>query len=81
MGARRILKDAAGRLRADIDRIAHVITREQGKPLAEAHIKIDRSADFLEWGGEQARRIAGRIVPGRRPGQRIEIQPRHGDFR
>jgi succinate-semialdehyde dehydrogenase / glutarate-semialdehyde dehydrogenase len=71
----RILKEAAARLRADIVRIAEVITREQGKPLAEAHIEIERSADFLEWGDEQARRIAGRIVPGRRPGQRIEIQP------
>lgn len=71
----RILKDAARRLRDDIDRIAHVITREQGKPLAEARVEIERSADFLEWGGEQARRIAGRIVPGRVSGQRIEIQP------
>jgi succinate-semialdehyde dehydrogenase / glutarate-semialdehyde dehydrogenase len=71
----RVLKDAAQRLRADIDRIANVITREQGKPLAEARIEIERSADFLEWGGEEARRIAGRIVPGRLPGQRIEIQP------
>lgn len=71
----RILKDAARRLRDDIDRIAHVITREQGKPLAEAKVEIERSADFLEWGGEEARRIAGRIVPGRVPGQRIEIQP------
>jgi hypothetical protein len=71
----RILKEAAARLRAGIVRIAEVITRAQGKPLAEAHIEIERSADFLEWGGEQARRIAGRIVPGRRPGQRIEIQP------
>jgi succinate-semialdehyde dehydrogenase/glutarate-semialdehyde dehydrogenase len=71
----RILKDAARRLRDDIERIAHVITREQGKPVAEARIEIERSADFLEWGGEQARRIAGRIVPGRLAGQRIEIQP------
>lgn len=71
----RILKDAARHLRDDIDRIAHVITREQGKPLAEAHVEIERSADFLEWGGEEARRIAGRIVPGRLPGQSIEIQP------
>lgn len=70
-----ILKEAASRIRVDVDRIAEVITREQGKPLAEARIEIERSADFLEWGGEQARRIAGRIIPGRSPGQRTEIQP------
>ncbi|MER9156597.1 NAD-dependent succinate-semialdehyde dehydrogenase [Mesorhizobium sp. M0778] len=71
----RILKDAAQRLRADFVRIANVITREQGKPLREACIEIERSADFLEWGAEQARRISGRIVPARAPGQRIEVQP------
>jgi succinate-semialdehyde dehydrogenase/glutarate-semialdehyde dehydrogenase len=71
----RILKRAAERLRLDIDRIALVLTREQGKPLAEAREEIERSADFLEWGGEQARRIAGRIFPGRTAGQRIEVQP------
>jgi succinate-semialdehyde dehydrogenase/glutarate-semialdehyde dehydrogenase len=70
----RILKDAAGRLRADIDAVARIITLEQGKPLAEARDEVNRSADFLEWGGEQARRIADRIVPGRVRGQRTEVQ-------
>lgn len=70
----RILKAAADNLRRDVERIALIMTREQGKPLAEAKEEIQRSADFLEWGGEEARRIAGRIIPGRLPGQRIEIE-------
>lgn len=70
----RILKSAADRLRADADAIARTITLEQGKPLAEAKVEIVRSAEFLEWGGEQGRRIAGRTFLGRDPGNRIEIE-------
>lgn len=71
----RILKDAAGIIRRDVDRIAEMLTLEQGKILAQARDEVHRAADFIEWGGEQARRIAGRIVPGRLAGQRIEVQP------
>ncbi|MBY5416459.1 NAD-dependent succinate-semialdehyde dehydrogenase [Rhizobium leguminosarum] len=71
----RILKDAAGIIRRDTDRIAQMLTLEQGKILAQARDEVYRAADFIEWGGEQARRIAGRIIPGRHAGQRIEVQP------
>ncbi|CAH2402752.1 aldehyde dehydrogenase family protein [Mesorhizobium ventifaucium] len=70
----RILKKAADILRADIDTAAHTMTLEQGKPLAQARSEVERSADFLEWGGEQARRIADRVVPGREAGSRTEVQ-------
>ncbi|MBB1251195.1 aldehyde dehydrogenase family protein [Rhizobium sp. G21] len=71
----RILKDAAGIIRRDADRIARILTLEQGKILSQARDEVHRAADFIEWGGEQARRIAGRIVSGRQVGQRIEVQP------
>ncbi|HWP17767.1 MAG TPA: NAD-dependent succinate-semialdehyde dehydrogenase [Burkholderiaceae bacterium] len=70
----RILKRAADILRGDVDAVARILTLEQGKPLDQAKYEVERSADFLEWGGEQARRIADRIVPGRTPGSRTEIQ-------
>ncbi len=69
-----VLKDAADRLRTDADRIARSITLEQGKPLAEARVEVIRSAEFLEWGGEQARRVAGRTMRGRDAGHRIEVE-------
>lgn len=69
-----ILKEAARIMRRDVDGAALTITREQGKPLGEAKEEVLRSADFLEWGGEQARRISDRVVPGRVAGDRIEIQ-------
>lgn len=69
-----ILKRAAELLRADIDAVALTLTREQGKPLVEAKEEVERSAEFLEWGGEQARRIADRTMRGRKVDERIEIQ-------
>ncbi len=70
----RILKKAADILRSNVEAAALAMTLEQGKPLAEARIEVERSADFLEWGGEQARRISDRILPGRTAGSRVEIQ-------
>jgi succinate-semialdehyde dehydrogenase/glutarate-semialdehyde dehydrogenase len=70
----RILKKAADVLRANGAAAALTMTREQGKPLAEARIEVERSADFLEWGGEQARRISDRNISGRVAGSRVEIQ-------
>lgn len=69
-----ILKSAADRLRADLDAVARTMTREQGKPLAEAKAEVTRSAEFLEWGGEQARRITGRTLQGRDAGNSISVE-------
>lgn len=69
-----ILKDAADRLRSDVESAAAVLTREQGKPLAEARIEVIRTAEFLEWGGEQGRRVTGRTLRGREANNRIEIE-------
>lgn len=69
-----ILKRAAELLRRDIEAAARTMTLEQGKPLAEAKAEVARAADFLEWGGEQARRIAGRTLQGRDAQNRIEIE-------
>ncbi len=69
-----ILKDAADRLRGNLDAAARTVTREQGKPLAEARMEVIRSAEFLEWGGEQAKRITGRTLQGRDAGNAIAIE-------
>lgn len=69
-----ILKAAADLLRQRCDAIARNLTREQGKPLKEAIGEVLRSADFLEWGGEQARRISDRIIPARDAENRIVVE-------
>jgi len=37
---------------------------EAGKTFAEARGEIGRAIDTLQWNGEQAGRIEGRIIPG-----------------
>lgn len=69
-----ILKKAADLLRNRSAGIARKLTLEQGKPLSEALAEVQRSADFLEWGGEQARRISDRIVPARESGNKILVE-------
>lgn len=69
-----ILKRAADLLRANVEEAAAIMTREQGKPIAESRMEVGRSADFLEWGGEQARRIAGRLMQGRDAAHRVEVE-------
>jgi succinate-semialdehyde dehydrogenase/glutarate-semialdehyde dehydrogenase len=66
----RILLKAADLIDADIERIARVLTMENGKPLVEARGEIAFSADALRWYAEEGKRTYGRITPGRLPNQR-----------
>jgi succinate-semialdehyde dehydrogenase/glutarate-semialdehyde dehydrogenase len=59
---------------ANIDDLALLITSEQGKPLAEARGEIGYAAAFIEWFGEEAKRVNGQIVPPNLPGRRILVQ-------
>ena len=45
------------------DDLALIMTIEQGKPLAEAKGEIAYAASFLEWFGEEAKRISGDTIP------------------
>ena len=63
----KILRRAGELLRERAERIALLMTLEQGKPLTEARIEVMAAADTLDWFGEEARRAYGRIVPARAP--------------
>lgn len=41
------------------DRLARIITREMGKPLAEAYGEVQYAADYVRWYAEEALRPAG----------------------
>ncbi|CAG2162059.1 unnamed protein product [Oppiella nova] len=58
-------KKAATLLRERADATAHLLTQEQGKPLAEARAEVNVSADIFDWFAEEARRAYGRIIPAR----------------
>lgn len=63
----------AGLMRRDVDRLAELMTLEQGKPLAEARGEIAYAASFLELAAEEGRRLNGDIVPGSSVEQRILV--------
>lgn len=59
------LSKAAALLRERADDIAHLMTQEQGKPLAEARGEALGAAGTIDWFAEEAKRIYGRVIPAR----------------
>jgi succinate-semialdehyde dehydrogenase/glutarate-semialdehyde dehydrogenase len=59
----KILKKTADLMRDRADRIARLLTMEQGKPLAEAKGETLHAADTFEWFAEEGKRAYGRIIP------------------
>jgi succinate-semialdehyde dehydrogenase/glutarate-semialdehyde dehydrogenase len=55
------------------DDLARLMTIEQGKPLAESRGEVAYAASFLEWFGEEAKRIYGDTIPGHQPDKRIVV--------
>ncbi|MCJ1885093.1 NADP-dependent succinate-semialdehyde dehydrogenase [Pseudomonas sp. LA21] len=55
------------------DDLARLMTIEQGKPLAEARGEIAYAASFLEWFGEEAKRVYGDMIPGHQPDKRLMV--------
>ncbi len=53
--------------------LAELLTREMGKPLAEAKGEIAIGAQYLRWYAEEARRVKGEIVPAGVNGRRILV--------
>jgi succinate-semialdehyde dehydrogenase/glutarate-semialdehyde dehydrogenase len=73
-------KDRAARMRRwyelmieHQDDLARLMTTEQGKPLAEARGEVLYAAAFLEWYGEEAKRVYGDIIPGHQPDKRVLV--------
>ena len=55
------------------DDLAMILTAEQGKPLAEAKGEIVYGASFVEFFGEQAKRVYGETIPGHQRDKRITV--------
>ncbi|MCO5093875.1 NAD-dependent succinate-semialdehyde dehydrogenase [Denitratimonas tolerans] len=55
------------------DDLAVLMTAEQGKPLAEARGEVAYAASFIEWFGEEARRLYGDVIPGHAAGKRLLV--------
>ena len=53
--------------------LAVIMTSEQGKPLAESQGEIAYAASFIEWFGEEAKRVYGDTIPGHAADKRIVV--------
>jgi succinate-semialdehyde dehydrogenase / glutarate-semialdehyde dehydrogenase len=77
---RRTAKERAGVLRrwfdlmlANQEDLARLMTIEQGKPLTESRGEVLYAAGFLEWFGEEAKRVYGDTIPQHQPDKRIVV--------
>src|SRR5438874_9594391 len=55
------------------EELAHLLTTEQGKPLAESRTEVQYAASFYEWFGEEARRVYGDTIPTYAADRRIVV--------
>ncbi len=67
------LHQTARLIRRDKERLARILTSEQGKPLFEARGEVDGAASNFEYYAEFARRIEGDVLHSENPRQSIMI--------
>lgn len=53
------------------DVLAEILTREQGKPLAESKGEVMSSAAYVLWFAEEVRRARGEVIPSPWPGRKL----------
>lgn len=58
---------------ANADDLATILTMEMGKPWPEARGEILYGASYVEWFGEEAKRVYGDTIPGHQPDKRILV--------
>ena len=69
----RILRDWADLMVAKQEDLAVLMVLEQGKPLAEARAEIAYAASFLEWFGEESKRVYGDTIQPTLPDRRVLV--------
>src|SRR5690625_2087001 len=70
-----ILYQAQSLIRKDQERLAKILTLEQGKPLTEALVEIQSAVDFLLWYAEEANRSYGEWLPSSTSAKRMIVIP------
>ncbi|GCA52324.1 glutarate-semialdehyde dehydrogenase DavD [Sinorhizobium sp. KGO-5] len=68
-----VLRNLYDLIVANADDLATILTMEMGKPLAEARGEILYGASYVEWFGEEAKRVYGDTIPGHRSDKRIIV--------
>ncbi|HFS8929301.1 TPA: aldehyde dehydrogenase [Pseudomonas aeruginosa] len=65
------LRRIAEKVRANSQRLARIITAEQGKVPALAEVEVNFTADYLDYMAEWARRLEGEVLTSDRAGEHI----------
>jgi lactaldehyde dehydrogenase/glycolaldehyde dehydrogenase len=65
------LRKISEKVRKNKERLAELITREQGKVLSLAQVEVDFTADYIDYMAEWARRIEGEVITSDRPNETI----------
>ncbi|TAL83136.1 MAG: aldehyde dehydrogenase [Candidimonas sp.] len=65
------LRKISAKVREHRERLAHIITSEQGKTLGLAQVEVDFTADYIDYMAEWARRIEGEVITSDREGESI----------
>ena len=68
-----ILRKWADLMVANADDLGAILTAEMGKPLPEAKGEVIYGASFIEWFGEEAKRIYGETIPGHQRNLRLMV--------
>jgi len=69
----RILRKWFDLIMKNQEALAQLMTAEQGKPLAESRGEIAYGAAFIEWFGEEAKRIYGETIPAHAADKRLIV--------
>jgi len=67
-----VILKAASLMRERVEEIAHSITLEHGKPIAQARLEVIRGCEFFEWDAAEGQRLYGRVIPSE-PGIRYVV--------
>jgi succinate-semialdehyde dehydrogenase / glutarate-semialdehyde dehydrogenase len=68
-----LLKKWSALIRENVDALAELVTKENGKPLKEAAGEINYAASYLDWYAEEAVRVYGRTIPSPSTEKRIMV--------
>ncbi len=69
----KIMRKLFDLMMANQDALGELLSREQGKPLAEAKGEIAYSASLIEWFAEEGKRAYGDVVPSFQADRRIVV--------
>ncbi|HVO31972.1 MAG TPA: aldehyde dehydrogenase family protein [bacterium] len=67
----RVLARAAARVTERIEKLARVLTLDEGKTLEESRAELRRAAEALEFCAGETRRLAGETLPSEVPGRLV----------